>query len=227
MTARYNLLRLLVVAGCVLLLLRAPHVTVVRAHTQDCAIIYNVPNTQCVAPCTGTYTDYYASGKGFQYADQKLTPCGGAGCIQPYTLGPPGWECLDCCLTYGVTCGPKECNNGNPCCGYASCSATTGKCCTPNNLPCGSDTQCCNTPCISDVCQFCVGLGYGCNMEAPNCCTPGAQCQNGTCCLPVGMRGCGSGAPCCPGYVCQNGTGTCVCPMGGPAAPAFLRALWR
>jgi hypothetical protein len=227
MMARYNVLRLLTVAGCVLLLLRGPRVTIVRAHTQDCTIIYSVPNTQCVAPCTGTYTDYYALGKGFQYADLNSTPCGGTGCIQPYTLGPPGWECAACCLSNGETCTVNGCQNGtvNPCCGDATCDPDKLKCCVEVLGACQYDSDCCYTPCISLECQFCVGLGYGCNMLAPNCCTPGAQCQNSTCCLPVGMRGCGSGAPCCPGYVCQNGT--CVCPMGGPVRAALLPPFWR
>lgn len=226
MSARYNLLRLLVVAGSVPLLLRGPRVAVVRAHTQDCTNIYSVPNTACVAPCTGTYTDHYAEGTGFQYADQNTTPCGGTGCIQPHTLGPMGWECKACCLANGDTCAVNECNGENPCC--ATCDPDKLKCCVENGYPCTSSPDCCYSSCLSGFCQYCAYLGESCNINANNCCTPGQQCSiyTATCCIPVGMSGCSTDSDCCPGgYHCQNGT--CKCTMTVvPAGAGLLRLPW-
>src|SRR5208337_1659856 len=223
--------RILVLVGCLPLMPRNAGVLTVRAQNQTCTNFGPATKENCPSGCTSpTYTDYpLLGGSGWTDATQNTTPCSPSTCLQPggvYNAPTPS-VCKNppCCLATGKTCGTLECHNNDPCCGEANCNPSTLKCCKADGLDCSGPVDCCNTPCISDVCQNCVGLGYGCNMEAPNCCTPGAQCQNSTCCLPVGMRGCGSGAPCCPGYVCQNGT--CACPMGGPAAPAFLRALWR
>ncbi len=198
---RYDLLRVLVLAGCVLLFLRGPGVSIVRAHAADCVTILSNPNTACPGSCTpGTYTNYYQYGNGFQYADENSTPCGGASCEQPSTYGPPGWECSQCCLKFKVTCAVDECNNGvNPCCGNATCDPDILKCCIGNYQFCSNSDQCCNTPCIEGICQSCAPLNSTCLPG--ECCSP-YQCIGGSCGSCLGLGGACSTTD-CPGPNCE------------------------
>ncbi len=215
---RYDLLRLLVLAGCLPLLLRGPGVSKVRAqgHDTDCVTVLNQPNTQCSAPCTGTYTDYYTSGKGFQYANINPTPCGGGtSCTQPFTYGAPGFECSNCCLDYGTICTSDECNGQNPCCGYNTCPS--GKCCTINGQPCEDPgNECCTGTCVNTLCCL-SGLGGQCGK--PEDCCGIAACQSGTCCGVTGAP-CSVNSNCCSsmGLICNTYDYTCTtCSgAGGP-----------
>lgn len=177
MKARYTLLRLLVLAGCVPLLLREPGVPVVRAHDTDCVTVLSQPNTQCSPPCTGTYTKYYTYGNGFQWASINPTPGGGTSCVQPFTYNTPQYECRYCCLLPGSLCAPDECNEDNPCCGI--CNPSTGKCCTIAGLQCAIDGNCCGgLICYNNVCSSCTRDGGACGSPS-DCC--GNDCVNYTC----------------------------------------------
>ncbi|HEV2350161.1 MAG TPA: hypothetical protein VG028_09990 [Terriglobia bacterium] len=178
----YDLLRLLVLAGCVPLLLRGPGVSIVGAHSQDCVTVLNHTNTQCPQSCTsGTYTDYYTSGSGFQGIDINATPCGGASCVQPFTYGPPATECLDCCLLVGDTCDPHECFGADPCCdGFQHCDPNKLKCCVPDGLDCGTSTECCDTPCLDNICQQCIPVGGSCS-DPSFCCSRRCDTNTGQC----------------------------------------------
>jgi hypothetical protein len=206
----YSLLRLLVLVGCVPLLPRSAQVTLVSAHTQNCTHISTTASTgNCPSGCTSTQYTYYAliGGTGFQYADQVATPCAPSTCTQPSALGPPNYECPQCCLADGQICGANECNGNNPCCD----TCYDGSCCTGNGLLCTPYTKCCDYPsCVGGICQPCAYLNETCNNTFPNCCGEGLECMYGTCCLGPSAS-CPSGTGCCPGYHCQDGI--CKCNM--------------
>jgi hypothetical protein len=84
----HNILRLLVLAGCIPLLQRGRAISIVRAQApgEVCGTFQAQVQTQCPASCnTGTYTDWYSVGSGFEGASVNPTPCAGASCVQPFT----------------------------------------------------------------------------------------------------------------------------------------------
>jgi hypothetical protein len=198
MKAGHALLRLLVLAGFCVLLLRAPRVPTVRAqggqngYDSGCANFGLDANTPCPSQCTSsTYDNWYVNGilynGNFAGANISATPCGnsipGQTCVQPSTYQHPNWTCTQCCLAIGEDCGATECNGKDPCCSdvfvNASCDFNKQKCCVPDDGLCSSSFDCCNTPCVEGLCQTCIDLGDFCVPLQDPCCGP--VCRNYEC----------------------------------------------
>ena len=221
MRTEYSVLRILVLLGCLPLMPRNAGVLTVRAQNQTCTNFGPATNENCPSGCTSpTYTNYpLIGGSGWSDATENTAPCSPSTCGQPggvYNAPTPS-NCKDppCCLATGVTCGTGESHGADPCCGEANCNTTKLVCCKADGLDCDTNVDCCNTPCISDLCQNCVDLRVECNTSHPNCCNPKAQCPESTakCCLPIGQTCSGVGigdADCCSGH-CADRYGECIC----------------
>ncbi len=205
------LLRILILAGCLPLLARYARVTPVRAHTEDCTQIDTTATTYgCPPGCTSaTYATYLTHGAGFQYADQNPTPCSPSTCSQPFALGPPTQECVQCCLGPGQDCGDL-CNGDTVCCG--ECNGV--QCCNPEGYDCSIDGNCCDgLVCRNGLCKPpCSQLAEYCDSTQP-CCS-GLLCENNACCVQTYDR-CTYDSDCCTGN-CQS-DGICGPMIQGPA----------
>jgi hypothetical protein len=178
MRISHNLLRVLILVGCLPLLAPRARLAMVRAHTQDCTSFSGPTIKNCPSGCTSqTYTDYpLIGGTGFHYADENPAPCSPPTCTQPYAFSAPHWECLTCCLDVGETCDPHECDTGDPCCDR--CDTLSGVCCATACNSCFTTSDCCgNLTCPSGTC--CYGRNHWC-QQCSDCCG-GLNCIGGVC----------------------------------------------
>lgn len=162
--------------------------------------------------------------------------CGDDGRCSETPCPPVGFVCEtdeDCCK---LACDPdtKRCYDpvcslqGEPCTTAADCCDPTFLChtnggvggvcnsaeCSPDNVDCLFDDQCCSTHCIEGyrLCGQCSEIGGECSAGAA--CCKGAVCgDSGKCiaCSPLG-ESCANGAPCCFGLACRPVDQTCVDP---------------
>ena len=177
------LLRLLVLAGSLIILFRTGHPTL-ATYEADC-YQYNSKFTDCPAPCSESYQVW-----------NQVQP-------GPYWISGTQWLCNDDpnldCTSYTETsaqlppsislacgCGNEGdyCAQDSNCCGGGTllCDCLTSQCATclqdGDCEICGDNTQCCNGCCGND---FTCG-GEGCDDGGGDCQQDGGNCTNNSDC---------------------------------------------
>lgn len=177
-------LRLIVFAGCMVALVRAPGIPAVRAN--DCSG-YSGGSFQesCPSECTSSsYTNYYYGGSGIYSIIPVNSPCSPSTCSQPGdAIQQPNQDCSNCCWNNGDICysgGITEC-----CCYPAICSVvgSRGICCVPDGGLCNYGNDCCSGVCSDGICGTgCSFLGDQCSQDSDCCqgfCDPFSKtCQD-------------------------------------------------
>ena len=188
-----NSLRLLVFAGCFVVLLNGPErfsapvalagITdqVAPAHYLTCQT-FRSQYYSCPSGCTySSYLSYIAIGSGQQAVDLDPSPCGtakpGKQCSQPFATKGLVYDPACCVPEYG------ECHNPSGpdyfCCSPYVCLSQSGACgaCLQVGWACGANGDCCTGHCEGACCQ----VQGPCTTNADCCCSQGVVCVNGQC----------------------------------------------
>jgi hypothetical protein len=223
------LLRIWVIVGAALLLLRTPKGGGGYAeYSPGSCINFAVGPQSCPSGCTiSSFTQYtQASGNGVYFLSvYSRTPCGsakkGKTCNNP-TQFINTWDFPDCCAALGLDCTGVGKQYMNCCDANATCMV--GTCCIPDSYSgCAKNSDCCSGgPCTNGTCQGsnCGQPGDNCSVDYP-CCS-GYTCSNpnggGTCC-PNSCPQCYNGSCCpstCPEPACSNVSAYCSALCGCP-----------
>lgn len=184
------LIRILVLAGCALLL-RQTHVVKAQTWTGDQCIKsfdtasgYDCMNCCSKHPFVTETVGVLDGSRGRENVALNYFDCGGSGC--QYANQCPTSVSYYEAYTSATCCGPNgfSCSFDRDCCSGLVCNSSR-QCatCVPQHQSCKGGADCCNGICTTGTC--CSAFGESCSTSS-DCCGNTYICSNGTCAQPGG-----------------------------------------